>query len=134
MFFKIGVLKNFANFTGKHLCWSVFLINLEAFSQLFSCKICKIFKNTFFTKHLRWLLLSIFCWLTRIHCEPWINRECFQNFQTSSSSEFRGLMLYARISAQFFSEVCCGCLAFPKARLLLTCSSSEFQGLTYVIC
>ena len=22
MFFKIGVLKNFANVTGKHLCWS----------------------------------------------------------------------------------------------------------------
>ena len=26
MFFKIEVLKNFANFTGKHLCWSLFLI------------------------------------------------------------------------------------------------------------
>ena len=24
MFCKIGVLKNFANFTGKHLCWSLF--------------------------------------------------------------------------------------------------------------
>ena len=29
MFFKIGVLKNFANFTGKHLCWSLFLIKLQ---------------------------------------------------------------------------------------------------------
>ena len=26
MFFKIGVLKNFANFTGRHLGWSLFLI------------------------------------------------------------------------------------------------------------
>ena len=25
MFFKIGVLKNLANFTGKQLCWSLFL-------------------------------------------------------------------------------------------------------------
>ena len=25
-FFKMGVLKNFANFKGKHLCWSTFLI------------------------------------------------------------------------------------------------------------
>ena len=25
IFFKTGVLKNFANFTGKHLCWSLFL-------------------------------------------------------------------------------------------------------------
>ena len=26
MFFKIRVLKNFAIFTGKHLCWSLFLL------------------------------------------------------------------------------------------------------------
>ena len=30
MFFKIGVLKNFAIFTGKHLCWNLFLIMLHA--------------------------------------------------------------------------------------------------------
>ena len=29
MFFKIDALKNFANFTGKHLCWSLFLIKLQ---------------------------------------------------------------------------------------------------------
>ena len=23
-----GVLRNFANFTGKHLCWSLFLVTL----------------------------------------------------------------------------------------------------------
>ena len=28
---KIGVLKNFAIFTGKHLCWSLFLIKFQAF-------------------------------------------------------------------------------------------------------
>ena len=28
MFFKIGILKNFVIFTGKHLCWSLFLIKL----------------------------------------------------------------------------------------------------------
>ena len=33
MSFKIGVLKNFAKFTGKHLCWSLFLINLQACKQ-----------------------------------------------------------------------------------------------------
>ena len=26
-----GVLKNFANFTGKHLCWSLFFTKLQAF-------------------------------------------------------------------------------------------------------
>ena len=30
MLFKIGVLKNFAIFTGKHLYWSLFLIKLQA--------------------------------------------------------------------------------------------------------
>ena len=26
MFFKLGVLKDFVNFTGKHLCWSLFFL------------------------------------------------------------------------------------------------------------
>ena len=30
IFFKIGVLKNFANFLGKYLWWSLFLIKLQA--------------------------------------------------------------------------------------------------------
>ena len=33
MFFKIGVLRNFANFTGKHLLWSLFWINLLTFKS-----------------------------------------------------------------------------------------------------
>ena len=31
---KKGVLNFFANFTGKHLCWSLFLIKLQAFSPV----------------------------------------------------------------------------------------------------
>ena len=30
MFFKIGVFKALANFIGKHQCWSIFLIKLQA--------------------------------------------------------------------------------------------------------
>ena len=30
VFFKKDVLKNFANLTEKHLCWSLFLIKMEA--------------------------------------------------------------------------------------------------------
>ena len=57
MFFKIRVLKNFANFTGKHLCWSLFLKKfLTLFLTLlktlqyrcFPVKFAKKFKNTFF--------------------------------------------------------------------------------------
>ena len=55
---KKAVLKNFTNFTGKPLCWSLFLINFQAFrratpAQVFSCEICEIFKNTYFKEHLR---------------------------------------------------------------------------------
>ena len=53
MFFKIGVSKNFANFTGKQLCWNLFLIKL----QVFSCEISENFKNNFFREHVRWLPL-----------------------------------------------------------------------------
>ena len=31
MFFEIGVPKNFRNFTGKHFCWSLFLMKMKAF-------------------------------------------------------------------------------------------------------
>ena len=62
---KKVVLKNFAKFTGKHLCHSLFLIKQtvactlcsfikkEALAQVFSCESWEIFKNTFFTEHLR---------------------------------------------------------------------------------
>ena len=47
MFLKIGALKD------KHLCLSLFLIKLQFFKketpvQVFSCKYCKIFRNSFF--------------------------------------------------------------------------------------
>ena len=47
---KKAVLKNFTIFTGKHLCWSLFLIKLPAFR--FSCEYCEIFKKTYLEKHL----------------------------------------------------------------------------------
>ena len=50
---KKGVLKNFAKFTGKHLCQSLFFNKVaETLAQVFSCEFCEIFKNTFFIEHL----------------------------------------------------------------------------------
>ena len=40
---KKGVLRNFANFTGKHLCWGFFLIELQAFGL---AALLKIDSNT----------------------------------------------------------------------------------------
>ena len=56
IFFKIGVLQVFANSTGKHLCWRHFSRKLQSWklylqeisTQVFSCEIWKIFKNTIF--------------------------------------------------------------------------------------
>ena len=57
VFYKNGVLRNFAKFTGKHLCQSFFsnkvagqacnFIKKETFAQVFSRELCKSFKNTF---------------------------------------------------------------------------------------
>ena len=69
MFFKIGVFWNFTVFTGKHLCWSLFLIRLHAWRPTVLLKRCtsagffleyyKIFKNCFFVEYPWWLLLAI---------------------------------------------------------------------------
>ena len=48
-------------FTGKHLCWSLFLIKLqETPTQVFSCEYCKIFKNNVLEEHLQ-TAASVFC-------------------------------------------------------------------------
>ena len=48
---KKGVLKNFAKFTGKYLCQSIFFkacnfIKKEILAQMFPCEFCENFKNT----------------------------------------------------------------------------------------
>ena len=64
-----AVLKNFAIITGKHLCWSFFLIKLLAFRpatllkkrlqhRCFPVDIVKFLRTAFSLEHLRWLLLK----------------------------------------------------------------------------
>ena len=58
VFRKKIVLKDFAIFTRKHLCWSL-LVSLESTLlkktpiQIFSREYYEIFKNTYFKEHLR---------------------------------------------------------------------------------
>ena len=62
MFFKIDVLKNFTIFTGKHLCWSLFLIKPATLLKSNSDRAgeCReTFKNSSFIEHLQRLLLSL---------------------------------------------------------------------------
>ena len=79
---KKGVLKNFAKFTGKHLCQSLFLIKLyacnfikkESLAQIFSYEFCEMSKNTIFTEHLQttvFVLHSQMLWvkaISRLSC------------------------------------------------------------------
>ena len=76
VFCKKGVLKIFASFTGKHLCWSLFLIKLHAFrlqlyskktpAQAFSSEIRNNFRNTYFKENM---------WTTTF--EYYYNKDCF---------------------------------------------------------
>ena len=51
---KKGFLKNFADFTGKHLCWSLFLITLQGEIVQHKCsEVCETFKNTYFEEYLQ---------------------------------------------------------------------------------
>ena len=60
MFYKKGVIRNFAKFTGKHFCQSLFFSKETLFKKLmtlvkvFSCAFCEI---SFILEHLWWLLL-----------------------------------------------------------------------------
>ena len=69
--FKIGILKNFAIFTGEHLCWTLFLMRPETFSlkacnfikkrlqhRYFLVNIVNFLRTAFFIEHLQWLLLK----------------------------------------------------------------------------
>ena len=71
MFFKIDVLKNSVNFTWKYLCWSLFLLKLQAFRSatllkrdsntgVLRGKFARFLRTLFFTDHLWWLLLKLF--------------------------------------------------------------------------
>ena len=70
MYFRISVLKNFAMFAGKHLCWSLFFnkytglkacnfIKKRLQHKFFPVKLAKFLRTPFFTEHVRRLVLEI---------------------------------------------------------------------------
>ena len=66
VFCKKGVLKNFAKFTGKHLCQSLFFnkflgfMKEETLVQEFSCEFCEISENSF-SYRTPLVTTSVFC-------------------------------------------------------------------------
>ena len=55
VFCKKGVLRNFAKFTGKHLCQGLFFNKKRCFPVNFA----KFLRTPFLTEHLQWLLLFV---------------------------------------------------------------------------
>ena len=69
VFCKRGVIKNFAKFTGKYLCQSLFfskvaglrpatLLKKRLWHRCFPVNFAKFLRTPFLTEHLRWLLLD----------------------------------------------------------------------------
>ena len=69
---KKGVLKNFAKFTGKHLCQCIFfikvaglrpatLLKMRLWHRCFPVNFVKFLRTPFFIEHLWWLLLQKAC-------------------------------------------------------------------------
>ena len=76
VFCKKGVLKNFAKFKGKHLCWSLFLNKVAAWPAALlksdsgtsvCCEFCKkILEHLFFIEHLRLLVATCGVYIIRL--------------------------------------------------------------------
>ena len=69
-FAKKSILKNFTKFAGRHLCQSLFFNKVagqETLAQVFPHEFCEIFKNTFFTEHLRATASKFYNWTKRDH-------------------------------------------------------------------
>ena len=67
---KIGVLRNFVKFTGKHMCQSLLfnkvaglrpatLLKKRLWHRCFPVNFVKFLRTPFYIEHLRWLLLFI---------------------------------------------------------------------------
>ena len=58
VFCKKSILRNFAKFTGKHLCQSLFFNKKRLWHWCFPAKFVKFLRTPFFTEHLWWLPLQ----------------------------------------------------------------------------
>ena len=65
MFFKMGSLKNFANFTGKHLCHSPFK---ETKTKTFPMKFTKFLRTTFYIAPLVAASVGLKSWFPSVTC------------------------------------------------------------------
>ena len=120
MYFRVGVLKNFAMFIEKHLCWR---LSLDKYAGLKVCNFIKkrlqhsffrvkyetFLRTSFFTEHVRLLLLEI-SHEPSLYCiwEQWMGSFCGTN--RSSSAFFilpRVFCFFLFLSFFFFPRFYC---------------------------
>ena len=124
--------KNVANFTGKHLCWSLspaILLKRDSNMDFFS-EICEIFKNTYFEEHQRKTDcfsnlkhgIQVFHNIFFFHSKFWSFR---QNPDNESSSEcilveilcvlFTLMSLFASYWKKVQTSICSEILSYSRA-------------------
>ena len=90
VFCKKGVLRNFAKFTGKHLCHSLFLnkvaglrpatlLKKRLWHRCFPVNLVKFLRTPFFIEHLWWLLLKAIATLFSIETASRNRVSCFSS-------------------------------------------------------
>ena len=84
MFFIIGVLVNFPIFTRKCLCWSPFLIQLEAWRPATSIK--KIPQHKCFSVNITKFLRKVFLWNSFFIAFLWLPLNMVEEFLRISNS------------------------------------------------
>ena len=86
IFFKIDVLKNFAKFTRKQPCWSLFLITLQAWKP---ATLLKGDSNT-----------GVFLWIWRI-----FKKSCFYRIPLMATSQ-QTILLVSEMSIFYLTLTC----------------------------
>ena len=126
--FRINdVLRNFAKFTGKHLCHSLFfnkfaglrpttLLKKRLWHRRFPLKFAKFLRSPFFTEHLWWLLLVFLEHLAFSQIHDLLDQIYFQKIGLGLKKNNLFLTIYLqidRISLKWIMEMSSTLVNFP---------------------
>ena len=127
LFCKKGILRNFVNFTGKHLCWNFFLIELQEVCSFIKKRLRHRCFSKEFTKFLRTPNLKI------------VN-DCFWNMFFNLSCLFSNLHFWPKLIDSFciiiyhflyqYSTLCATIdnAIFPSSHPVLFCKKGDLTS------
>ena len=116
MSYKKGVLRNFAKFTGKHLCQSLFLLKKRLRHRCFPVNFARFLRTPFLTEHLWWLLLykviTFFPWSSYLFAD--LQKWCSE-FNTRCSCSQHTIKYIFHFNLDFYECYFQGCLSVDTA-------------------